>query len=263
METDYTKTKNKISLHNNETAHTSIWAQAFKLSIPVLGAYWFLGITYGLLAAEMGYSIWIPIVMATVIYSGSVEFLALTLLLGTFHPFAAFVMAFCVGARHLFYGITMLERYRGTGWRKPFLIYWLTDETFAINYSLKIHNQRPDVTPKIYLLISVLDFIYWITGGIIGYSIGRLLGESLLKHLEGLDFVVTAMFVAIFMDDYIRNKTTHLSSWLGIACAGICLVLFGPDQFIIPTMMALLLMLYIVYRRSILHPHRNNVSGLK
>ena len=112
-----------------------VFAEAFRQSLPVLGAYWFLGITYGLLAVEMGYSLWIPVAMALAIYSGSVEFIALTLLLGTFQPVASFVMAFVVGARHLFYGITMLDRYRGAGWRKPLLIFWLTDETFALNYS--------------------------------------------------------------------------------------------------------------------------------
>ncbi len=223
---------------------------AFRLSLPVLGAYWFLGITYGLLAANMGYSIWVPISMAMLVYSGSVEFIALTLLLGTFQPLAAFVMAFMVGARHLFYGISMLDRYRGAGRKKPFLIYWLTDETFAVNFSNLKRMQQTGKPFTCYLWVSVLDYLYWITGGIMGYLLGAAMGEKLLQHLRGLDFVVTAMFVAIFMDDYIRNKATHLSAWLGIGSAVICLLIFGAQQFIIPTMLCILAVLYFNYKSN-------------
>ena len=94
----------------------NIFRTAFRLTLPVLGSYWFMGVTYGLLAANLGYSIWIPIAMAMLVYSGSVEFIALTLLMSTFNPLSAFIMAFMVGARHLFYGISMLDRYSGAGW---------------------------------------------------------------------------------------------------------------------------------------------------
>lgn len=216
---------------------------AFRLSIPVLGAYWFLGITYGLLAASMGYGIWVPVIMAMLIYSGSVEFIALTLLTGTFSPVGAAVMALMVGARHLFYGISMLNKYRGAGWKKALLVFLLTDETFAINYSCNSsHTQQ--------LWVSLLDYLYWLTGGIIGYLIGATIGKELINSLQGLDFVVTAMFVAIFMDDYTRNRDTHSSSWLGILAALLCLNVFGANQFIIPTMFCILIALYIKYRRT-------------
>ena len=216
---------------------------AFRLSIPVLGAYWFLGVTYGLLAANMGYNIWIPILMATVIYSGSVEFIALTMLAGTFHPVGAVAMALTVGARHLFYGISMLAKYRGARWKKPFLIFWLTDETFAVNYNNQAsHTQQ--------FLVSLLDYIYWISGGIMGYLLGSAMGEKLMSHLKGLDFVVTAMFVAIFMDDYIRAKETRDSSRLGLVAATLCLLVFGSDKFVIPAMLCILIKLYIKYRRT-------------
>lgn len=215
--------------------------QAFRLSIPVLGAYWFLGMTYGLLAVSMGYAVWYPAAMAMLIYSGSVEFIALTMLLGAFHPLAAFVMALMVGARHLFYGIAMLGRWRGAGWRKPFLIFWMTDETFAVNYS-----QGGSFTRQLW--VSFLDYIYWLTGGLMGYALGRLAGEALLAHLKGLDFVVTAMFVAIFMDDYLRNPASRSAAWLGIGAAVACLVVFGSERFIVPTMCVILVVLYIRYR---------------
>ena len=216
---------------------------AFKLSIPVLGAYWFLGLTYGLLACNMGYPIWTTLTMAISVYSGSAEFIALTMLCSVFNPFAAAAMALMVGARHLFYGISMLDRYQGAGWKKPLLIFWLTDETFAVNYA-----NRGDFNQQLW--VSLLDYIYWITGGLIGYILGASLGSDLMNYLEGLDFVVTAMFVAIFMGDYLRNKTTHVSSWLGIGAAAICLIIFGANQFIVPTMVSILLVLYIEYRKE-------------
>lgn len=216
---------------------------ALRLSLPVLGAYWFLGITYGLLAASMGYGIWVPVVMAMLIYSGSVEFIALTMLTGIFSPIGAAVMALMVGARHLFYGISMINKYRGAGWKKILLVLLLTDETFAINYSNhSSHTQQ--------LWVSLLDYFYWLTGGVMGYLIGATIGENLVNRLHGLDFVVTAMFVAIFMDDYMRNKDIHSSSWLGIIAALLCLNVFGPNQFIIPTMVCILIVLFIKYRRT-------------
>lgn len=216
---------------------------AFRLSLPVLGAYWFLGITYGLLSASMGYDIWVPIIMAMFIYSGSVEFIALTMLTGAFAPIGAAAMSLMVGARHLFYSISMLNKYRGAGWKKIFLVYWLTDETFAINYSIDTSHTRQ-------LWVSFLDYIYWISGAIMGYLLGQTMGEKLIRNLEGLDFVVTAMFVAIFMDDYTRNKETHSSSWLGIISAVFCLHIFGANKFIVPTMFCILFALYMKYRRE-------------
>lgn len=209
---------------------------ALKLSLPVLGAYWFLGLTYGLLAANMGYPIWITLSMSLLVFSGSAEFIALTMLCTTFHPLSAIAMALMVGARHLFYGISMLDRYQGAGWKKPFLIFWMSDETFAINYA-----NGGSFCQQLWL--SFLDYSYWIMGGVMGYLIGSSLGAELMACLEGLDFVVTAMFVAIFMDDFLRNKGRHMSAWLGICAAASCLTLFGAGQFIVPTMICILLVL--------------------
>lgn len=222
---------------------TPDFKHAFQLSLPVLGAYWFLGITYGILAASMGYSIWVPLSMAIVIYSGSVEFIALTILCGTFNPLAAVVMALTVGARHLFYGISMLDRWRDAHRLKPLLIYLMTDETFAINYSQKGSFRQQ-------LIVSILDYLYWITGGLMGFCLGANLPQNWMQQLKGLDFVVTAMFVAIFMDDYLRNRETHLSGWLGIGATLACLVLFGAQQFILPTMALILIVLYVFYKRK-------------
>lgn len=216
--------------------------KAFWLSLPVLSAYVFLGMTYGLLASEMGLPLWVPVLMAMVVYSGSVEFLALTMLVSAFHPLSAVVMALMVGARHIFYGISMLERWRGAGWKKPFLIFWMSDETFAVN-----NANGGSFTQQLWL--SMLDWCYWISGGIIGYGFGRYCGEAITQYLQGLDFVVTAMFIAIFMDDFV-SRCQHLSAWIGIGASILCLWLFGSDQFIVPSMACILLSLYLFYRKE-------------
>jgi len=214
---------------------------AFRLSLPILGAYWFLGITYGILASSMDYPLWVPLLMAMVVYSGSVEFLALTILSGSFDPMGSMAISIMVGARHLFYGISMLEKYMGAGWKKPLLIFWMADEAFAINYSYQgTHTQ--------YLWLSFLNYCYWITGTVMGYVFGTATSDILMKYFEGLDFVITAMFVAIFMDDYMRNKDSHTSAWLGIGASSICLWLFDSRQFIIPSMTCIVIAQYIKYR---------------
>lgn len=215
-------------------------AKAFRLSLPVLGAYLFLGMTYGLLAASMGYTVWYPMIMAMLIYSGSVEFIALTMLLSSFQPLAALAMALLVGARHLFYGIAMLTPWRHAGWRKPLLVFWMTDETFAVNHAAHGPLQQQ-------LLVSLLDYLYWLIGGLLGFRLHAVAADTLLAHIRGLEFVITAMFVAIFMDDYLQPKSCHRAAWLGVGAASACLILFGPDRFTIPTMMAILAALYASY----------------
>ncbi|MBQ4386425.1 MAG: AzlC family ABC transporter permease [Prevotella sp.] len=216
--------------------------RAFRLSLPVLSAYLFLGITYGLLASEMGLPMWVPVVMAMVVYSGSVEFLALTMLVSAFNPASAAAMALMVGARHVFYGISMLQRWRGAGWKKLPLIFWMSDETFAINFA-----NGGSLSQQLW--VSVLDWSYWVTGGIIGYLFGSYCGEAVTQYLQGLDFVVTAMFIAIFMDDFVSRRR-HLSAWIGFGASVICLWLFGASRFIVPTMGCILLALYIYYRKE-------------
>lgn len=219
-------------MNNSQASFKNSLKVAFKRSLPVLTGYWFLGITYGVLAESMGFSYWYPLSMALFIYSGSAEFLGLGMLAAGFNPLAAASMALVVGARHLFYGISMLDRYRGMGWRKPLLIFGLTDETFAVNYNAR------ESTPTEMLMVSLLDYSYWITGGFMGYMFG-----SLLKFdIHGLEFVVTAMFTAIFMDQFLKEKE-HRPAWIGIGCTAVALFLFGSQYFVIPAMVWILLML--------------------
>ena len=222
----------------NANKNSSSFRQALPLTLPVMAGYWFLGITYGMLAHSMGFSIWYPMSMALFIYSGSAEFLALGMLLADFNPVSAMAVALVVGARHLFYGLSMLDRYKGTGWRKPLLIFWLTDETFAVNYNARGQS------PSVMLWVSALDYLYWLSGGVMGY----LFGSLITIDLRGLEFVVTAMFTTIFIDQYLKERE-HRPAWIGIGCTALCLLLVGSEYFIVPSMVCILVVLTAMRRR--------------
>ena len=215
---------------------------AFPYTLPILAGYWFLGLTYGVLMQKNGFSwIW-PTLMAMWIYSGSVEFLAVNLLLSAFNPVQAFFIALMVGARHLFYGITMLDRYGHTGWKKPFLIYMMSDETFSVNYTAPV----PEGIDRGWLMlwISELDFFYWSSGA----CMGALLGNLITFSTKGLDFVMTAMFVCIFTEQWLKDRS-HFSAIAGIAISALSLLLFGSEYFVIPSMVGMLAVFALVRPR--------------
>lgn len=212
---------------------------AFHASLPIMAGYGFLGLTYGIYMHELGFSFLYPLLLAVTVYAGSAEFLLGNMLLGSFHPLQAFLMVLMVNARHLFYGLSMLERYKGLGWKKFFLVFGMSDETFALTSSAKV----PDgIDRGWYLLwITWLDETYWV----IGATVGGLIGPFLTFDLRGLDFVLTAMFTAIFADNWLREKD-HTSSVSGLMITGLCLIVLGPDRFIIPSMVVILVFLTLI-----------------
>lgn len=224
---------------------------AFPLTLPVMAGYVFLGITYGILMVSQGLPPWLPVVTAAVIYTGSMEFLLADILVSSFHPLSAFATAVMVGARHLFYGISMLDKYRHMGWKKFYLIYTTSDETFAVNYSADI----PENVDKswFYFWVSLLDQAYWIAGA----ALGGLAGTLITFNTRGLDFVMTAMFVTIFMNQWLKDGEgfrhlfrNHISEFVGLFASVLCLLLFGADRFIIPAML-LILGILTVFRKWI------------
>lgn len=172
---------------------------AFPHTIPIFAGFWFLGLTYGIYMHAAGFSFWYPMLMSLTIFAGSVEFVAVNLLLGAFNPLQALAMAVLINARHLFYGISMLDRYRGTGWKKLYLIFGLCDESFSINYTATI----PAGVDKgwFYFFVTLLNHLYWFTGA----TLGGIFGSLLRFNTEGLDFVMTAMFVVIFLDQWLKD----------------------------------------------------------
>ncbi len=214
---------------------------AFPHTIPIFAGFWFLGITYGVYMHVSGFSFVYPMLMSMTIFTGSMEFVTANMLLGGFHPLQAFVMAILIGARHLFYGISMLDKFRGMGWKKFFLIYGMCDETFSINYSAEI---PPNVDRGWFMLfVTVLNYLYWVTGA----TMGGLFGSLIHFNTQGLDFAMTAMFVVIFMEQWIKDKK-HTSQFIGVGASVLCLIVFGADSFMVPTMLVILFFLTILRR---------------
>lgn len=216
---------------------------AFHTSLPIMAGYGFLGLTYGIYMHELGFNFLYPMLLAITVYAGSAEFLLGNMLLGSFHPLQAFLMVLMVNARHLFYGLSMLEKYKGLGWKKFFLIFGMSDETFALTSASKI----PEGTDKGWYLLWItwLDETYWV----IGATLGGLIGPFFTFDLKGLDFVLTAMFTAIFADNWLREKD-HTSSISGLIISGVFLTIFSADHFIIPSMVIILIFLTLKKKKS-------------
>lgn len=217
---------------------------AFPLTLPILAAYWLIGLGYGLYATRLGLDWWFPLVTAAFVFSGSAEFILATMILGAFHPFAAFTMALLVGSRHIFYGLSMLDRFKGAGWvRKFFIIFLLVDETFALTFRAEPPQgiDRHDFQ----LAVSVLDWCYWLTGVAVGVFAAHLFANV---DFTGIEFIMTAMFAAIFAENW-RVEARHAGSILGLVIPTLAVVIFGPDDFMVPAMLGLLAALTLLRRK--------------
>lgn len=196
-------------------------------TIPVLAGYFVLGMGYGIYVQSLGLPVWMPMLMGTVVYGGSLEFVLASLLLSAFSPLSAFLMALMIQARHLFYGLAMLERYKGYGLRSFYMIFAMSDETFSITCSA----EPPEGVDRGWFMffITLLDQIYWVASAAMGAALGSVLPFS----TEGVDFVMTAMFVVIFLNQWEKEKQ-HASAIIGIAMPLVCLRIFGSGSFLIP-----------------------------
>ena len=206
---------------------------AFPYTIPIFAGFWFLGLTYGIYMNVSGFSFLYPMFMSLTIFAGSVEFVTVNLLLGAFNPLQALFLTLMVNARHLFYGLSMLDKFRGLGWKKVYLIFGMCDESFSINYTAQI---PPDVDRGWFMFfVTLLNHFYWFSGS----TLGGVFGGLIQFDTQGLDFVMTAMFVVIFLEQWLKDKS-HVSALVGLGASAACLALFGPDDFIIPSMLAIL-----------------------
>lgn len=226
-------------MKRNELKHA--FKLAFPHTIPVLTGFLILGIAYGVLMSSKGYPVIYSVLMSAIAFCGSMQFVAITLLTTLFNPLEAFLLSLMVNARHLFYGISMLEKYKGFGKIKNFLIYTLCDETFSLVSSV---TPPENVEKKyFYFAISFLDYSYWI----IGTFLGGVLGSFITFNTTGLDFVLTALFVVLFIEQ-IRIKQNKVYGFLGIALGILSLILFGASNMVIPTMISVLIVL-LVWRK--------------
>ena len=205
-------------------------------TVPVLTGYLFLGMGFGILLTESGYGVLWALAMSIFVFAGSGQYLAVSLLANSSGLLSAAIATLLVNARHLFYGISLLEKYKGAGKKKPYLIFALTDET----YSLVTQNEPPEGMSRhsYCFTVSVLDHIYWITG----CTLGALVGQFIPINYEGIEFVLTALFVTMFVDRWLTNKD-HFSAIVGACATFVSLLLFGSEFFLIPAMVLIALLL--------------------
>lgn len=212
---------------------------AFPYTIPIFTGFCFLGLAYGIYMNTAGFSFVYPMFMSLLIFGGSLEFVAVEMLLSPFAPMQVLIMTLLIQARHLFYGISMLEKYKGTGWKKFYLIFGMCDETFSINCTAEI----PEDVDKGWFMffVTLLNQIYWVASA----TIGGLVGSLLKFDTTGISFVMTAMFTVIFLEQWLKEKN-HTASVIGIVVSAVCLICFGADSFMIPTMIAILAVLSLL-----------------
>lgn len=205
---------------------------AFLRSLPVMAGYLVLGLGFGVLLAAKGYGVGWAFAMSALIYAGSMQYVAVDLLAGGASLVTAALMTLTVNARHLFYGISMVERYRDAGPAKPYLIFALTDET----YSLVCSGEVPQGVDRkgYFFLVSLFDHLYWIAGSVMG----ALLGAVLPFDSTGIDFAMTALFLVVMTEQW-RATRDHRPALTGLGVSLVCLLVFGPEGFLIPAMIGI------------------------
>lgn len=204
-------------------------------TVPVMAGYLILGMAFGILLADKGYSVLWALLMSTTIYAGSMQFVAVDLLSSGAAFLSAALMTLLVNARHLVYGISMLTKYRDMGKAKPYLVFALTDETYAL-----LCSDPPEGVDRkwFYLLVSACDQVYWIVGSVLG----TLIGSALTINTDGIDFAMTALFVVIFVEQWLTNRD-HVPALLGLGLTLVCLLIWGTERFLIPAMVLIVLVL--------------------
>lgn len=206
---------------------------AFPKTVPILAGFVFLGIAYGFMMNALGFNAIYPILISLIVFAGSMEFVAANLLIGAFNPLTALFLTLTVNARHLFYGLSMLGKYDGVGKKKWYMIFGLCDESFAINNTIDI----PKNVDKgwVMFFVTLLNHVYWVLGA----TLGGIFGSFVNFDIQGLDFVMTALFVVIFLEQWMKEER-HTSSLVGLGTSIVCLLIFGGNHFIIPAMIAIL-----------------------
>lgn len=201
---------------------------ALPYTLPVCVGFLFLGISYGFLMRSKGFSFVYPMLMSLFIFAGSMEFVTVELLLSAFDPLHAFFLALMVNARHLFYGVSMLANYQNVGRKKLYLIYGMCDESFSINCAVS----PQDVDRGWFMFfVTLLNHLYWVAGA----TLGALLGYVIHFDTTGIEFVMTALFVVMFLDQW-EEKEQHRSALTGVLCSLACLLIFGSSRFILPAL---------------------------
>ena len=212
---------------------------AFKQSLPVMAGYLVLGMGFGILLKTKGYGVVWAFFMSLFIYAGSMQYVTINLLAGGATVLSAALMTLMVNARHLFYGISMIERYRNTGTYKPYLIFGLTDETYSLVCSGNVPAGVDE--KKYFFILTFLNQCYWIIGSVAG----SLLGGLITFNSAGIEFSMTALFLVVFVEQW-KSVKNHTSAIVGVGISAVCLLIFGAENFLIPAMIAITAILTIL-----------------
>lgn len=225
---------------------------AFPKTIPIIPGYIFMGIAFGILLTNLGYAWYWPMLMAVIIYAGMAQFVSVNMLTPGLSFFNTFLFQFILNARHIFYGLSMLEKFKIAGKLKPYLIFALTDETYSV---LCATEPPADISKKYYyLFVALLDQSYWV----LGCLLGGLAGSMITFDTTGIDFSMTAFFITVVMDQW-RSTKDHIPAICGFAVTAICLVLLGADRFIIPALLGITACL-LLFRHRIEEPEAQTES---
>lgn len=221
---------------------------ALQRTLPVLAGYLALGTAFGLLLNGIGLGVFWAAAMSILVYAGSAQFLAVSLIAGgTSLPQVA-LLTFLLNFRHFFYGLSMVDRYQGMGRRKGYLIFALTDETYAL-LAAGLPPARVDPADY-YFAVSLLDHCYWVAGSVLGATVGTLITFD----TTGVDFAMTALFVVLAVEQWKQAKSKgHAPALCGLCCGVVCLLIFGPDLFLIPALGAIVATMLLL-RRRLEHP---------
>ncbi len=218
--------------------------EAFLRSLPVMAGYVVLGIGFGILLRSKGYGVLWSLAMGLFIYAGSMQYVGVSLIAGGATVLTTILTTFMVNARHLFYSISMVSRYKEIGKTKPYLIFALTDETYSLLCSWDIPEGADE--EKFAFFVSMFNHLYWVVGCVLGSALGAVIPFS----TKGIEFSMTALFIATVVEMWI-TKENHVPAIVGAVCSVICLLVFGSGSFLIPTMITITLVLTLLGMRSV------------
>lgn len=222
--------------------HLQSLKAAFPKTIPIIPGYIFMGIAFGILLTNLGYAWYWPGLMAVIIYAGMAQFVSVNMLVPGLSLINTFIFQLVLNARHLFYGLSLLEKFKTTGKTKPYLIFALTDETYSV---LCAAEPPPGVSKKhYYFFVAFLDQSYWV----LGCLLGGLTGSLITFDTTGIDFSMTAFFITVVIDQW-RSTKNHIPALCGFGVTALCLVLLGADRFIIPALLGITACLLLFRRR--------------
>lgn len=217
---------------------------AFIASLPVMAGYIVLGTGFGILLSAKGYSFWWALLMSITIYAGSMQYVGVNLLASGASVLSTALMTLMVNARHMFYGISMIEEYRDMGWRKWYAIFGLTDETYSLVCAAPKLPEGAD-RKNFYFLVTLMNQSYWIFGSLLG----AILGNAISFSSAGIDFSMTALFITIFVEQWEKTRQ-HFPAILGLLVSLVCLVVWGADQFLVPSMIGISIGLFLFQKKT-------------